>query len=310
MPYCLAEGYKAKIIGGLGIFDLQNLNWAFRVRWLWLRKVDPDKPWAAFSLQVSKVVDKLFSIAVASVVGDGASTLFWRDSWLHGRNLGELAPSLFGSVPARIKNKRTVREALADSRWINDLRGMVTWQVIHEFLRLWDMLAVLNLQPRTADRHIWRLSSNGQHSAKSAYEALCSGGLSTLVLGSVLEIIVTTKCAFFLWLAAHDRCWTANRLEKRNLPHAPLCDHEKETINHLLVGCVFARQFWSVILQRVGLAVMAPQPTDQLFDTWWSKISDSVSSLVRRRLNSLIILGAWTLWRHRNDCVFKMPLLV
>jgi hypothetical protein len=118
--------------------------------------------------------------------------------------------------------------------------------------------------------------------------------------------MVTTKvCIFFLWLAAHDRCWTADRLEKRNLPHAPLGDQEKETINHLLVGCVFARQFWFVILQRVGLAAMVPQPSDQLFDTWWSKISDLVSSLVRRRLKSLIILGAWTLWCHRNDCVFN-----
>jgi hypothetical protein len=26
---------------------------------------------------------------------------------------------------------------------------------------------------------------------------------------------------------------------------------------------------------------------------------------VRKALNSLIILGAWTLWRHRNDCVFN-----
>lgn len=53
-----------------------------------------------------------------------------------------------------------------------------------------------------------------------------------------------------------------------------------------------------------GQPVMAPQPTDQLFDTWWSKISDSVSSLVRRRLNS-DHPWAWTLWRHINDCVFN-----
>jgi hypothetical protein len=25
---------------------------------------------------------------------------------------------------------------------------------------------------------------------------------------------------------------------------------------------------------------------------------------VRKGLNSLIILGAWVLWKHRNDCVF------
>jgi hypothetical protein len=30
-----------------------------------------------------------------------------------------------------------------------------------------------------------------------------------------------------------------------------------------------------------------------------------VSNSYKKGLNSLIILGAWTLWRHRNDCVFN-----
>jgi hypothetical protein len=145
---------------------------------------------------------------------------------------------------------------------------------------------------------------------------LCLWGLSNLVLGSAFgKHGHHQNVHFFLWLATHDRCWTADRLEKRNLPHAPLCllcDQEKETINHLLVGCVFARQFWFAMLQRVGLVAMAPQPSDQLFDSWWSRISDLASSLVRRRLNSLIILGACTLWATETTVlVFStMPLLI
>ena len=30
-----------------------------------------------------------------------------------------------------------------------------------------------------------------------------------------------------------------------------------------------------------------------------------MDSDARKGLNSLIILGAWTIWRHRNDCVFN-----
>jgi len=26
---------------------------------------------------------------------------------------------------------------------------------------------------------------------------------------------------------------------------------------------------------------------------------------LRKGLNSLVILGAWSIWRHRNDCVFN-----
>ena len=31
-------------LGGLGIYNLQQLGWALRMRWLWLQKTEPDKP--------------------------------------------------------------------------------------------------------------------------------------------------------------------------------------------------------------------------------------------------------------------------
>ncbi|GJN03220.1 hypothetical protein PR202_ga20639 [Eleusine coracana subsp. coracana] len=116
------------------------------------------------------------------------------------------------------------------------------------------------------------------------------------------------KCRFFLWLAAHNRCWTADRLAKRNLPHPPLCvlcDQEEETIDHILISCVFARQFWFIFLQRVGLGFLAPQPSDSNFQDWWRWASSLVCASIKKGLNSHIISGAWSLWRHRNDCVFN-----
>jgi hypothetical protein len=57
-------------------------------------------------------------------------------------------------------------------------------------------------------------------------------------------------------------------------------------------------------LRQVSLHLLAPQPTDYLFDDWWEKVGMATSGLTRRGLNSLIILGAWTIWNHRNKCVF------
>jgi hypothetical protein len=37
--------------------------------------------------------------------------------------------------------------------------------------------------------------------------------------------------------------------------------------------------------------------------SWWEEAS-SVSGLVRKRLNSLVALGAYIIWNHRNRCVF------
>ena len=37
---------------------------------------------------------------------------------------------------------------------------------------------------------------------------------------------------------------------------------------------------------------------------WWERANNATSDMVRQGVNSLIILGAWTLWKHRNRCVF------
>ena len=72
-----------------------------------------------------------------------------------------------------------------------------------------------------------------------------------------------------MWLVAHNRCWTADRLAKKGLAHlekCPLCDQEEETINHLLLSCVFARQTWFEILLGLGLQVLSPQLEDPSFE--------------------------------------------
>jgi hypothetical protein len=76
---------RAKVLGGLSISHLQSLNWALRVRWLWLKKTDPDKPWASFHLHSGQISQRLFDMAVATEIGDGTMTLFWLDRWVHGQ---------------------------------------------------------------------------------------------------------------------------------------------------------------------------------------------------------------------------------
>jgi hypothetical protein len=176
-----------------------------------------------------------------------------------------------------------------------------------DYIQVWDLLLEVQLQPEVEDIHKWRLAASGQYSAKSSYESLFLGATSFEPCERIWKSWAPPKCHMFLWLAAHKRCWTADRLAKRALPHpdkCPLCDQEEENIDHLLVSCVFTRQFWYLLLRQIGLHSFAPQPTDLNFDSWWRRIDAATTGLNKKGLNSLVILGAWIIWNHRNRCVF------
>jgi hypothetical protein len=99
-----------------------------------------------------------------------------------------------------------------------------------------------------------------------------------------------------MWLVLQDRCWTADRLMKRGLPHPTaclLCDQEDENINHILVSCVFSRQFWFHLLQRLGLGALSPSPSEDSLDEWWSSID----------FNPLVILGVGYLATPQRLCL-------
>jgi hypothetical protein len=78
----------------------------------------------------------------------------------------------------------------------------------------------------------------------------------------------------------------------------------EETMDHLLVNCVFSRKFWFNFLRRVQLQDLTPQLDSNSFLKWWGRLSNHATGPVMKGLNSIIILGAWTIWKHRNRCVF------
>jgi hypothetical protein len=63
-------------LGGLGISSLKELGWSLRMRWLWLKKMEPNRPWSMLPTQVLEQVKALFSVAMQTEVGDGKNTMF------------------------------------------------------------------------------------------------------------------------------------------------------------------------------------------------------------------------------------------
>ena len=114
-------------------------------------------------------VTAMLAISVSSLVGDGRSTLFWKDRWLHGKSIEDLAPALVPFVSKRARSRRTVHEAMQDLHWVSDIGGGLSVPAIVDYLKLWDALENVQLLEDQPDQHLWTPESSGSYSARSAY---------------------------------------------------------------------------------------------------------------------------------------------
>jgi hypothetical protein len=51
-------------LGGLGISSLKELGWTLRMRWLWLHKTEPSRPWSALPIKIPGKIQAFFTIAM------------------------------------------------------------------------------------------------------------------------------------------------------------------------------------------------------------------------------------------------------
>jgi hypothetical protein len=66
-------------LGGLGVLDLQSMVMELRVRWLWLHRVAPDRPWSAMPVEEDLVTRAFFKASVRWEIGKGDCIKFWSD---------------------------------------------------------------------------------------------------------------------------------------------------------------------------------------------------------------------------------------
>lgn len=171
---------------------------------------------------------------------------------------------------------------------------------------MWDLVQQVQLQPGTPDMHQWVPEPSGKFSSRSAYLRFFTGSTEFLTYHCLWRAWAPLRAKMFLWLAIADRCWTTDRLARRGLQHpelCPLCDQEPETIQHMLIQCVVAREVWFLALTQVGLQYLTPDG-DGSFEEWWSTSQRRVQPEKRKGFNTLVILVSWSIWKQRNRCVF------
>lgn len=83
-----------------------------------------------------------------------------------------------------------------------------------------------------------------------------------------------------------------------------VCLREEDTFDHILMGCVVAREVWFRCFLQAGIQVDVPDGTENL-ECWWLKARKKFSGKDKRLFGTLVTLVCWSLWKHRNAHVFN-----
>lgn len=96
-------------------------------------------------------------------------------------------------------------------------------------------------------------------------------------------------------------------LAHKALPHNPaclLCAQTLETMQHLLVHYLFARDIWHEVMPWFRASSRGPDPGETLID-WWLETKQRTSKERRKGLASTVLLTSWMIWKHRDACTFS-----
>ncbi|KAK1665361.1 hypothetical protein QYE76_053520 [Lolium multiflorum] len=130
-----------------------------------------------------------------------------------------------------------------------------------------------HLDPEREDSFVWRWSADRNFSARSAYAAFFAGTTVAPVASEIWRSRAPYSCKFFAWLVSVTD--VGRRIGSRGVACAagglPLCDQEQETLQHLLLGCVVAREVWAWALTRWNRLEWMPGAGSEIVH-WWTSL--------------------------------------
>ena len=131
---------------------------------------------------------------------------------------------------------------------------------------------------------------------KPAYQLFFMGNTNFACYKPIWKSKAPPRCKFFMWLAVHRRCLTADNLERRNWPAngvCPLCLSEPETCTHLFVHCNFTKQVWTRFKAWTGADFQIPDNSFSTTEDWWLIARADIPKQMRRNFDTMAILLHW-----------------
>lgn len=140
----------------------------------------------------------------------------------------------------------------------------------------------------------------------------CQGNYSSFDARSIWKAATEGKHKFFAWLAIQSRVLTADKLLKRNWncnPFCPLCDQENETVDHLILQCIFSKQVWQYVNDWKLTQVYSIPESNKTLKEWWNDAMARCQVKERKSSAAIIMDIAWNIWKERNRRLFQQQAL-
>ena len=176
-------------------------------------------------------------------VGDGQSIDIWNDDW----------------GPQQLQKRHGSRDIARVDELIDTERGHWNLPVLNEILtrNSVDVICAINLpNVATHDSLVWKYTSSGQLSVRSAYHLAFKLKTKEDMVGSssseanrrvwkkIWQLQIPNKVKIHLWRACMNALPTRQCLSRRHLILAslcPVCQADSETVTHDLWACPHAR---------------------------------------------------------------------
>jgi hypothetical protein len=157
------------------------------------------------------------------------------------------------------------------------------------------------------DELIWRFSEDGKYSTSNAYMLFFAANIPFPCADAIWKSKAPPRCKFFMWLAVHQRCLTADNLQRRGWPNTAtcqLCLSAPETCTHLFAHCPFSVAVWLRLRSWTMADFLVPGPNFTTTEDWWLQVRKQVPKIYRRDFDTVTILVHWKIWKERNVRIF------
>ena len=222
---------------------------------------------------------------------------------MDGKAPRDIAPSLYKLA---WRKNLTVMDQLVNQSWTRGLWRTQTVEEMAEFVRLWDLVQGVQLS-EAEDEIIWKFNSDGQYTAKSAYEVQFKGTFCCFKPGRVWTAHAEPKHKFFLWLLVQEKILIADKLQERHWPCNTvytLCQQAPETAQHLHLHCPYSQRIWELVHTWTNGLIKKPE-MNMTIEEWWTQEVQVPTKAQRRTWAAINMYTVWNIWKKRNRRIFE-----